>query len=138
MGYCNPIKDLYLHRSKPITTIKVNLMAENDNQVTMTEDNTVAVVSYLTLIGFIIALIIHQNKKTELGAFHLREMLGLLLFAVGLQVLSLLPLLGIIALLAQIALFVLWLLGLINAINKEKKLLPIVGDLFQRWFATTF
>ena len=135
MGYCNPIKDLYLHRSKTIKTMKMQ-STENGNIVT--EDNTVAVVAYLTLIGFIIALIIYQNKKTELGAFHLREMLGLLLFAVGLQILSLLPLLGIIVLLAQIALFVLWLLGFINAINKEKKLLPIVGDLFQRWFATTF
>ncbi len=40
------------------------------------EDKTVAIVAYLTLIGFIIAIILNGQKKTALGAFHLRQMLG--------------------------------------------------------------
>ena len=43
------------------------------------EDKMVAIVAYLTLIGFIVAIIIHMNKKTKLGAFHLRQMLGFVL-----------------------------------------------------------
>jgi hypothetical protein len=36
------------------------------------EDRTVAIVSYLTLIGFVVAILLHSSKKTQLGAFHLR------------------------------------------------------------------
>src|SRR5688500_4741815 len=48
-----------------------------------TEDKTIAIVSYLTLIGFIVALILHGNKKTRLGAYHLRQSLGLMLTAIA-------------------------------------------------------
>lgn len=95
-----------------------------------------AVVAYITLIGFIIALIMHSNNKTKLGAYHLRDMLGLIIFFVGLWIISIIPFLGFV--LCVIGLFVLWLLGLINAINKEMKPLPLIGDIFQKWFATTF
>src|SRR5665213_3720454 len=48
------------------------------------EDKTVAIVSYMTMLGFIIAIIIHTSKKTKLGAFHLRRMLGLWLTVIAL------------------------------------------------------
>ena len=41
------------------------------------EDSTVAILSYITIIGFIVAIILHGNKKTSLGSFHLRQALGL-------------------------------------------------------------
>ena len=47
------------------------------------EDKTVAIIAYLTLIGFIVAIIVHMNKKTKLGAFHLRQMLGFLLTGIA-------------------------------------------------------
>ena len=148
-------KDIYLHLEK-MRRLKVMEMNEQQNtgqnpqnetgqqqqsgQVTNgKEDNTVAVVAYITLIGFIIALIMHNNNKTKLGAYHLRDMLGLIIFSVGLWVVSIIPFLGtVLYFLGGIGLFVLWLLGLINAINKEMKPLPLIGDLFQKWFATTF
>ena len=40
---------------------------------------TIAIISYITLIGWIIALIMHNNNKTELGAYHIRQMLGIML-----------------------------------------------------------
>lgn len=107
------------------------------------EDKTVAIVSYLTLIGFIAAIIIHTNKKTKLGAFHLRQMLGFMLtvIAAGICgfVLALIPVLGWIALFALwISLFVLWVMGLIAAINGQMKPMPVVGPLYQKWFGNTF
>ena len=56
------------------------------------EDRTVAILAYLTLIGFIVAIVLHSNKKTKLGAFHLRQMLGLLLCGLA----CLIPLLNIL------------------------------------------
>jgi uncharacterized membrane protein len=107
------------------------------------EDKTVAIVSYLTLIGFIAALIIHTNKKTKLGAFHLRQTLGLFLTVICLAVcgivLMVIPVLGWLADLALWAcLFVLWLLGLISAINGQAKPVPVLGPMYQKWFGTTF
>ncbi len=104
------------------------------NNVKSNEDNTVAIIAYITIIGWIIALIMHSNKKTQLGAFHLREMLGLMLFGIGLSIFARIPIIGILAFIGELGLFVLWLLGLINAINKEMKYLPLIGDLFQKWF----
>lgn len=49
------------------------------------EDRTVAILTYLTIIGFIIAIVIHSSKKTALGSFHLRQGLGLIAAATGQQ-----------------------------------------------------
>jgi uncharacterized membrane protein len=107
------------------------------------EDKTIAIIAYLTLIGFIVALILHMNKKTKLGAFHLRQMLGLILtgVAVGICgfVLIFIPIIGWLCHWALlIAIFVLWVMGLIAAINGEMKPVPIVGPLYQKWFGTAF
>ncbi len=146
-------KDIYLHleKTRKQKIFKMNQenqegQSQENTQQQQTQpsqdsnvDNTVAVVAYITLIGFIIALIMHQNNKNSLGAFHLREMLGLIIFGVGLWIVSIIPFLGtVLYFVGAIGLFVLWVLGLINAVNKEMKPLPLIGDLFQKWFATTF
>jgi uncharacterized membrane protein len=95
------------------------------------EDKTVAVVSYLTLIGFIVAIVLHSNKKTKLGAFHLRQTLGLFLTSL----LGIIPILGWILL---IVLVVFWVMGLIAAINGQMKPMPVVGPLYQKWFGNLF
>jgi uncharacterized membrane protein len=99
--------------------------------VASSEDKTVAILSYITLIGFIAAIIIHSNKKTKLGAYHLRQTLGLFLTSF----LCIIPILGLILLLF---LFVLWVMGLIAAINGQMKPVPLLGPLYQKWFGTTF
>jgi uncharacterized membrane protein len=107
------------------------------------EDKTVAILSYLTLIGFIAAIVINSNKKTQLGAYHLRQSLGLFLTAIavgmGGVVLAIIPILGILCLFAiWVGILVLWVMGLIAAINGEMKPMPIVGPMYQKWFGTTF
>jgi len=110
------------------------------------EDKTVAIISYITLIGFIIAIVMHNGKKTKLGAFHLRQMLGLVLTGVALGgcgfILAFIPyigrLAGIAIEVADLALLVLWIMGLISAINGQIKPLPVVGPLYQKWFGTAF
>ncbi len=146
-------KDIYLHLEKIKRQQIMEMSQESQTQgntqgqqqpqpqqpVNQGEDNTVAVIAYITLIGFIIALIMHNNNKTKLGAFHLREMLGLIIFSVGLWIVSLIPFIGfLLYVIGGIGLFVMWILGLINAVNKEMKPLPLIGNIFQKWFATTF
>jgi len=99
--------------------------------VSTTEDKTVAILSYITLIGFIVAIVMNSSKKTQLGAFHLRQMLGL--FLTGF--LCIIPLLNILIL---ICLFVFWIMRLMSAIQGQMKPVPLVGPLYQKWFGNAF
>jgi hypothetical protein len=115
------------------------------------EDNTVAIVAYITLIGFIIAIVMHGNKKTQLGAYHLRQVLGLFLtgFAgwIALMVLAFIlafiPVAGPILVMLiwfcfGVGLLVCWVMGLIAAINRQMKPMPLVGPLYEKWFGKAF
>jgi uncharacterized membrane protein len=107
------------------------------------EDKTVAILSYITLIGFIVAVVIHSGKKTRLGAYHLRQTLGLMLTGFALAVcniiLAFIPYVGrLTSSVLGIALLVLWIMGLIAAINGEMKPVPVFGPLYQKWFGNTF
>lgn len=107
------------------------------------EDKTVAIVSYLTIIGFIVAVVIHGNKKTKLGSYHLRQTLGLFVTAIALWVLGIIlafvPIIGwLTILLCWIGLFVLWLLGFIAAANGRMTPVPVLGAPYQKWFGNAF
>ena len=104
-----------------------------------TEDRTVAILSYITLIGFIAAIFMHQNHKTPLGAFHLRQVLGMVLTSAASAVFWVVPILGwIVWFLVVIGVFVLWLLGLLAALKGDMRPVPILGAHYQQWFAGAF
>lgn len=108
-----------------------------------TEDRTVAILSYITLLGFIVAIILHSNKKTALGSFHLRQCLGLILTGIALSiggiVLALIPFIGWLVMLALWLTFLVFIImGLIAAISGRQTPLPVVGEHYQKWFANAF
>ena len=107
------------------------------------DDRTVAILSYITLIGFIIAIVMHGSKKTALGSFHLRQALGLILtgFAFGLCaiILVFIPILGWLAIFAGwVTLIVFLIMGLIAAATGQQKPVPILGAHYQKWFGNAF
>jgi len=114
-------------------------------EVQQDQGKTVAILSYITLIGLIIALVLHNDdkNKSELGAFHLRQAIGLFTTSIALSmaqfVFVIIPFLGWIinaaSILCMIALFVFWILGFISAINQEKKEVPFVGAYYQNLFS---
>ncbi len=118
-------------------------MENNTTGTTPQEDpgKMVAILSYCTLIGFIIAMVMNsdQKNKSELGVFHIRQALGLYITSFCMMfasfILIFIPVLGwIIAMLINIAyigVFIFWILGLVSAINSEKKLMPVVGQFYQ-------
>lgn len=104
-----------------------------------TEDKTVAIVSYLTLIGFLVGVVLHSSKKTKLGAFHLRQTLGLFITGFVGGFLWIIPILGWIAGFALwVCLLVMWIIGFIGAIKGEMKTVPILGEKYQQWFGNAF
>lgn len=103
------------------------------------QNKTIAIVSYLTIIGWVIAFILRQNEQPqrELSRFHLRQSFGinLLGFALSLvqYVIYMLHLSFIIKLLS-LGIFVLWIIGLISAIQGKFNPVPLVGKWFEEQF----
>ncbi|WP_339703517.1 hypothetical protein [uncultured Marixanthomonas sp.] len=104
-------------------------------QTTTDNGKTIAIIAYITLIGWIIALVMHNNNKTALGAYHIRQMLGIMLLGLALSLLGSLLDIYILSVILNIGVLVLWVLGLIAAIQGEKKPVPLLGEQFQQWFA---
>jgi uncharacterized membrane protein len=107
------------------------------------EDRTVAILSYITIIGFVVAIVMHGSKKTALGSFHLRQALGI--FLTGLVcwplniVLAFIPILGWLCILGIVfGLIALWIMGLIGAASGQLKPVPVLGDKYQQWFSNAF
>ena len=94
----------------------------------MAKDNAklVAVLSYITLIGWIIALILNMQNKSRLGSFHLRQALIPVLFLYFFRM----NWVWIVSLIA----FILVVVGLIAAINGEQRELPLIGEYAEKWF----
>ena len=104
-----------------------------------TADNgkTVGIVAYLWIIGWVIALVMHNGNKTEHGAYHVRQSLGIMILWLAVFILNtVLAMAGIsfVGWILSLGLFVLWLLGFIGAIQGEKKPVPVLGEQFQQWF----
>lgn len=105
---------------------------------------TRAIIAHITIIGWIIALVQNGSDKNEDASFYIRQMLGLLILGVSLQILSMIfafiPVLGwiisIVVMLASLGVVGLWVYSLVSAINGKKEPTPFIGGLFQKWFAS--
>ena len=103
------------------------------------DGKTIAIISYFSLIGWIIAYVLYTNNKTKLAAFHIRQSLGLMVSAIAFYIVMLIflfiPVLGwlisILMWIAMAGIFVLWIIGLIAAINGEEKPVPVIGTKMQ-------
>lgn len=103
-----------------------------------TSSKTVAVVAYITFIGWLVSyLFLYPKQKGALGAFHLRQSLGLYLCGLVLSILNRAFASGVmwgVGNIVAVILIVFWFIGLVSAINGQERPLPLVGEHFQRWF----
>jgi len=103
------------------------------------DGKTISIISYFSLVGWIIAFVLFNSNKSKLAAFHIRQSLGLMIAAIALYIVMFIflfiPVLGwIISILIYICLigiFVLWIIALVAAINGQEKPVPILGNLAQ-------
>ncbi|MBU0757717.1 MAG: hypothetical protein KKF44_06620 [Nanoarchaeota archaeon] len=91
------------------------------------EGKTMAIVSYITWIGLLVAFLVNSDKKNEFTKFHIRQALLLILA-------SFLVPIPVVGWLFGIFLFILWIMGLVSAINGETKEMPVLGKFAQEWF----
>ena len=112
------------------------------------EGKTAGIISYLTLIGWLVAYFaLHKDKKTDIGSYQLRQTLLLHIIAIisGWGVTFIIGILAVstgvgalvyVPYLIQLALFILWIIGFIGAVNGEKKPIPLIGEKAQTTFAS--
>ena len=107
----------------------------------MTEEDinngkTIAIISYLTIIGTLIAYFMNVEKKNTFAGFHLRQALGLWLTyaAIGLIVSQFDSWLASIGFYIFFA--VLFIYGFGNAISGKAQTVPLLGEYYQKWFSS--
>jgi uncharacterized membrane protein len=103
------------------------------SQETIRQGKTLAIVSYLTFVGLLIALILNLEKKNPFTSFHIRQMFGLIIMLIVSNVTEkyIDSWLGTSF---WIITFVCWLYGLFYALQGKYKEIPYLGSKFQEWF----
>lgn len=101
------------------------------------DGKVIAIISYITLLGLIVAFIMNNDKKIPLASFHIRQSLGITMSYLVLTFVNVIPLLGqIVFAVGGIFLLVLWVIGLLGAINQKQEPVPVLGERFQQWFSS--
>ncbi|MGA9639070.1 DUF4870 domain-containing protein [Flavobacterium sp.] len=98
------------------------------------ESKNIAIISYFTIIGAVIALFMNNDKKSAFASFHIRQALGIFLsfFLIGYFI-------GYfdswtISSAFYLFYFILWIYGFMSALQGEMKSIPLLGEQFQKIF----
>ena len=96
---------------------------------------TISIISYITIFGWIVAMILNNNKRSELATFHVRQALGLhLLLFVARFLIGTFFVFKLVGALALVGVFVLGFIGIMDAVKERQEPVPFVGEYFQEWF----
>src|SRR5690606_2727072 len=95
---------------------------------------TTAIISYITLVGCLIAMTMNMEPRNPFARFHIRQAFGIhLLFhvlAIGFSYSGILAL----SISAYILYLLLWGYGFLQALGGKQSPLPLIGPYFQKWF----
>lgn len=98
--------------------------------------NATAILSYLSIIGTVIAIVLNNTEKNSFVSFHIRQNLGINILYFANQWILYTFFGWLIAFSAGIAILALWGIGFLGVLQGETKLVPVVGIYFQKWFKT--
>jgi hypothetical protein len=101
---------------------------------TITEGKTAALISYIPVIGVLIAFFLNKDKRNYFASFHIRQTFGLnILYFINQWVIY--SYFGLTAGdIGKGGVLVLFILGGLGALKGQEKLVPLLGDKFQEWF----
>lgn len=102
------------------------------DQNTINQGKTMAAISYITLIGLLIAFIVNNDKKNEFTKFHIGQslrvwILGIVLYFAAI-ILVVATGVGFFGYLGWAA-WILAILGIVNAVNGKAEPLPLIGNI---------
>ncbi|GHE91101.1 hypothetical protein [Thalassotalea profundi] len=97
----------------------------SDSQTQYDMAKFISTISYLTLVGWLVAIVLYGKNHSTLASFHLRQSLGLIVTA---AVLSFIPLFGWLLNLV-VAFF--WFVAIYHTVLGHKFLVPVLGQFYQ-------
>ena len=95
---------------------------------------TAAITAYILIIGVLIAMSMNSEEKNKFASFHIRQALGLSLTFISLGAIISNFNSFYITLPMWIGISVLWAYGIVSAIKNETTPIPLLGNIFQKWF----
>lgn len=105
-------------------------------QNTIKEGKSAAIISYILIVGPLIAISINSDHKNQYASFHIRQGLGLTISFIILGVsISFFENIYIAASM-WIFISILTIYGIFSAASGSTKPLPLLGNLFQKTFKT--
>mgnify|MGYP000126004713 CR=1 FL=1 len=115
-----------MEKSKQQATSNASIYYEHSsNHEVTTVAKIVAILSYITLIGWLAAIVLHGGHKSNFASFHLRQSLGLIITG---ALLALIPLVGWFL---NVAVCFAWLYALCHVVQGHNKKVPLLGDFYQ-------
>jgi len=115
-----------MEKSKQHTASHASIYFDESSIIEIsTMTKVVAILSYITLIGWLAAIVLHGGHKSNFASFHLRQSLGLIVTG---ALLALIPLIGW---LLNIAICLAWLYALYHVVQGHKQKVPLLGDFYQ-------
>lgn len=101
---------------------------------TIDEGRSIAITSYILIVGVLIALSMNSENKNKFASFHIRQGLGLTLtfIVLGVSISSFESIM--VAAPMWIFISILTIYGIFTAAKGEITPLPLLGNLFQKWF----
>lgn len=106
------------------------------NTKTIEEGKSIAIISYIMIVGVLIAWSMNSDKKNEFAAFHIRQAFGLSLTFIGLGLIISNFGNPMITISMWVFVSVLWSYGFLGAIQGKCFSVPLVGGLFQKLFSS--
>ncbi|CAI2767497.1 hypothetical protein [Flavobacterium collinsii] len=94
----------------------------------------IAITSYILIIGVLIAMSMNSEDKNNFASFHIRQALGLSLTFISFGAIISNFDSFFITFPMWISISILWTYGIFTAIQGQTKPIPLVGELFQKWF----
>lgn len=102
----------------------VQLQSESE----LEQEKLFCVISYLTIVGWLIALIYYGRHKGSCTRFHLKQSIGLIITC---SIFAFIPLIGWVL---NVFLVVCWLIAIVHLFAGRNFLVPIVGNFYQEHF----
>lgn len=106
----------------------------------MTNRKTIAMLSYITLIGWIVAYWNYRKgAKSSLAKYHLEQALGIGILLIIINIIMTIPVMIDNAftpflIISNLGLVILWMIGLLSAYHGVRLPLPFIGFYFKNKF----
>ncbi len=97
------------------------------------EGKSIAITSYILIIGVLIAMSMNSENKNSFASFHIRQASGLSITFISLALIVSNFDSFYITFPMWICISVLWTYGIFSAIQGQTRPMPLVGGLFQKW-----